>query len=83
MHRAQRSFWVLTASTVFSAGLVSQTLSAPAGVGTDLLLALGVLILSISVYLLVRVTRYLTDARGAAKAPVRSAPGERSRRPLP
>ena len=81
MHRAQRSFWILTASTVFSAGFVSHALAAHAGVGTDLLLGASLVILSVSVALLVRVTRYLT--RGPAKAAVRNAPSARSPRPLP
>lgn len=81
MHRAQRSLWILTASTVFAAGLVSQALAARPGVGTDLLLGASLVILSVSAALLVRVTRYLT--RSPAKAAVRNAPGARSPRPLP
>lgn len=83
MQRAQRSFWVLTATTVFAAGLVSQTLAARPGVGTDVLLGLSVLILVVSAALLVRVTRYLSGAGRRPRVTVRNAPGGRSRRPLP
>lgn len=83
MHRALRSFWGLTATTVFSAGLVSQTLAARPGPGTDLLLGLSALILVVSAALLVRVTRYLSGAGRAARVPLRNARAGRSRRPLP
>jgi hypothetical protein len=60
MSRAHRSFWILTAVTILAAGLVAQMLAAPAGTGTDILLAASVLLLAASGGLLIRVIAYLT-----------------------
>lgn len=60
MHQAHRSLWVLTAITILTAGTVAQTLAAPAGALTDVLLMTAVLVLAISSTLLVRVLRHLT-----------------------
>ena len=60
MRRAQRSLWVLTAVTILTAGAVAQTLAAPGGPRTDVLLAAGLLALATSTTLLVRVLHHLT-----------------------
>lgn len=55
---AHRSLWILLALTVLAAGLVSQTLTSPAGPVTDVLLAGSALLLAVSAALLTRVLRY-------------------------
>jgi uncharacterized membrane protein len=67
MDRAHRSLWILTALTIFAAGLVSQALAATAGPLSDVLVAASLLLLTITGTLLVRVLRYLsrTTARSS------------------
>ena len=74
MHRAHRSLWVLTAVTILTAGAVAQTLAAPAGPLTDVLLMAALLVLAISTTLLVRVLRHLTRT-ASAHPDVPAAPG--------
>jgi hypothetical protein len=78
MHRAHRSLWILTALAVFSAGLVSRALTAPAGPVSDVLFAASLLLLLISATLLARVIRYLSQTSAAQ---TRTAP-KRTRRDL-
>ena len=69
MTRAQRSLWVLTALTILAAGLVAQALTAPASLGTHILLTASVLLLAVSATLLARVLRYLTRVTRAQRRP--------------
>jgi predicted anti-sigma-YlaC factor YlaD len=60
MRRAEVSFWILTAVTTIAAGGVALTLTAPASLATHLQLAAGLILLTASTTLLIRVLRHLT-----------------------
>ena len=93
MTRAHRSLWILTALTVLATGLTAQALAQPAGLGTHLQLAAGLLLLTVSATLLIRVLRYLIrpappgpragEPGGPPAVPDHRAgrPGSRTRRP--
>jgi hypothetical protein len=71
MNRAHRSLWILIVLAIFSAGLVSRGLTAPAGPVSDVLLAASLLLLLISATLLAWITRYLSRT---SAAPTRTTP---------
>ena len=72
MDRPRRSLWILTVTTILFAGILAQSLAAPAGIAADLLVAAGGLGLAVSAALLYRVLRYLT--RPATNSTTRPPP---------
>jgi hypothetical protein len=59
MTRANRSFWILAATAIVVAGVLTQALAAPASATADAIVVVSVVILAVIAVLLVRVVRYL------------------------
>jgi ABC-type branched-subunit amino acid transport system permease subunit len=75
MQRAHLSFWTLTAIAVVAAGSAAQALAAPAGTAADVVLAVSLLLLATTMFLLIRVIRHLLrpDRSTTRDAPPRPA----------